>query len=103
MFGIIENTHPMPRNETERANPVYMVCRRSSRQGCFSVFPRLPPNPLLQVIQRRPKAAPNAGQRAVVNNLAVAVAVEPISDDTAGGRHFAAASLRSLPPHPTRV
>ena len=60
-------------------------------------------NTLIQVIHRQPKAAPKAGHRAVVNNLAAAVAVEPISDDTAGGRHFAAASLRSPPPHPTRV
>ena len=61
-----------------------------------------PPNTLLQVIHRRPKAAPKAGHRAVVNNLA-AVAAEPISGDTADGRRFAAASLRSAPPHPARV
>jgi transposase len=80
---------------------VRKMCLALARRG-FGL--RLHRNTLLQVIHRRPKADQKAGHRAVVNNLAeAAVAAEPISGDTAGGRHFAAASLRSAPPHPTRV
>src|ERR1700722_3876684 len=62
---------------------------------------RLHRNTMSQVIHGRPEAAPKAGRREAVNNLAAAVAVIP--GHTAAGSRFAPASPRSAPHHPARV
>ena len=60
----------------------------------------IPFSKLFMADRRRPR---KAGRREAVNNLAAAVAVEPIPGHTAAGSHFAAASPRSAPQHPARV
>ena len=89
-------------SHTERASLPPLYGLRSCRQGRNALpTSRLHRNTISQVIHRRPEAAPKAGRREAVNNLAAAVPTIP--GKTVGGSRFAAASLRSAPPHPTRV
>src|SRR5947207_5446747 len=86
--------------------PRAIIWRRCPASAALKVLlapfaPCAPPNTVFQVIHGRPELAPKASRREAVNNLAAAV--KTIPGKTAAGSRFAAASIRSAPPHPARV